>query len=186
MFQLSNNACERAIALDPNLTLAAGQLITNRVERGEFSDRAGEVRGGHAAIRKSHLAAAAVVPHRAAGVAAAALRRLRRHAAQDHLGVAGYRDADGSRKRAVSLGGSSCWTSFAEDDPDDRSRHAVIRPRLTCSTTAIRPRGYSCCRRSFRWSSPLAWFQRCLATAYGMLPRGSLYPFPSSSSFSLC
>ena len=36
MFQLSNQACERAIALDPNLTLAAGQLITNRVERGEL------------------------------------------------------------------------------------------------------------------------------------------------------
>ncbi len=36
MFQLSNSACERALALDPNLTLAAGQLITNRVERGEL------------------------------------------------------------------------------------------------------------------------------------------------------
>jgi hypothetical protein len=36
MFQLSNSACERAIALDPNLTVAAGQLITNRVERGEL------------------------------------------------------------------------------------------------------------------------------------------------------
>jgi len=36
MFQLSNRACERALALDPNLTLAAGQLITNRVERGEL------------------------------------------------------------------------------------------------------------------------------------------------------
>ena len=36
MFQLSNQACERAVQLDPNLTLAAGQLITNRVERGEL------------------------------------------------------------------------------------------------------------------------------------------------------
>ena len=36
MFQLSNQACERAVALDPNLTIAAGQLITNRVERGEL------------------------------------------------------------------------------------------------------------------------------------------------------
>jgi len=36
MFQLSNQACERALQLDPNLTLAAGQLITNRVERGEL------------------------------------------------------------------------------------------------------------------------------------------------------
>ena len=36
MFQLSNQACEKALQLDPNLTLAAGQLIANRVERGEL------------------------------------------------------------------------------------------------------------------------------------------------------
>ncbi len=36
MMQLSNQACEKALQLDPNLTLAAGQLITNRVERGEL------------------------------------------------------------------------------------------------------------------------------------------------------
>src|ERR1022692_3587001 len=36
MFQRSNNACERAVVLDPNRILAAGQLITNRVERGEL------------------------------------------------------------------------------------------------------------------------------------------------------
>jgi len=36
MMQLSNKACEKALQLDPNLTLAAGQLITNRVERGEL------------------------------------------------------------------------------------------------------------------------------------------------------
>jgi serine/threonine protein kinase len=36
MFQLSNQACEKALQLDPNLILAAGQLITNRVERGEL------------------------------------------------------------------------------------------------------------------------------------------------------
>lgn len=36
MFQLSNQACEQAVKLDPNLTVAAGQLITNRVERGEL------------------------------------------------------------------------------------------------------------------------------------------------------
>ncbi|HKD85106.1 MAG TPA: protein kinase [Terriglobales bacterium] len=36
MFQLSNQACDRAVQLDPNLTIAAGQLITNRVERGEL------------------------------------------------------------------------------------------------------------------------------------------------------
>ncbi len=36
MFQRSNAAFERALALDPNLISAAGQLITNRVERGEL------------------------------------------------------------------------------------------------------------------------------------------------------
>jgi len=36
MFQLSNQACEKALQLDPNLTVAASQLITNRVERGEL------------------------------------------------------------------------------------------------------------------------------------------------------
>jgi serine/threonine protein kinase len=36
MFQRSNAAFERALALDPNLIGAAGQLITNRVERGEL------------------------------------------------------------------------------------------------------------------------------------------------------
>jgi serine/threonine protein kinase/tetratricopeptide (TPR) repeat protein len=35
MFQRSNAAYERALALDPNLLVAAGQLITNRVERNE-------------------------------------------------------------------------------------------------------------------------------------------------------
>jgi hypothetical protein len=35
-FQRSNAAFERAMALDPNLISAAGQLITNRVERGEL------------------------------------------------------------------------------------------------------------------------------------------------------
>jgi serine/threonine protein kinase len=36
MYQLSNQACSKALALDPNLTPAAGQLITNLVERGEL------------------------------------------------------------------------------------------------------------------------------------------------------
>ena len=36
-FQRSNAAYERAIALDPNLVFAAGQLITNRVEMGELA-----------------------------------------------------------------------------------------------------------------------------------------------------
>jgi eukaryotic-like serine/threonine-protein kinase len=35
-FQKSNSAYERALALDPNLVLAASSLITNRVERGEL------------------------------------------------------------------------------------------------------------------------------------------------------
>ena len=36
MFQHSNTSCERALSLDPNLIIAASQLITNRVERGEL------------------------------------------------------------------------------------------------------------------------------------------------------
>ena len=36
MFQRSNNAYERAIALDPNRMMAASSLITNRVERGDL------------------------------------------------------------------------------------------------------------------------------------------------------
>ncbi len=35
-FQRSNNAYERAVGLDPNRIVAAGQLITNRVERAEL------------------------------------------------------------------------------------------------------------------------------------------------------
>jgi len=38
MFQRSITACERALALDPNQMDAAGQLITNRVERGELGN----------------------------------------------------------------------------------------------------------------------------------------------------
>ena len=36
MFQRSNKACEHAVELDPNRIVAAGQLIANRVERGEL------------------------------------------------------------------------------------------------------------------------------------------------------
>ncbi len=36
MFQRSNQACERAVELDPNRVVAARQLIANRVERGEL------------------------------------------------------------------------------------------------------------------------------------------------------
>jgi eukaryotic-like serine/threonine-protein kinase len=37
VFQRSNAAFERSLTLDPNRMLAAGQLITNRVERGELA-----------------------------------------------------------------------------------------------------------------------------------------------------
>jgi serine/threonine protein kinase/tetratricopeptide (TPR) repeat protein len=37
VFQHSNEAAERALALDPNRIVAAGRLITNRVERGELA-----------------------------------------------------------------------------------------------------------------------------------------------------
>jgi serine/threonine protein kinase len=37
MYQRSNQAYDKALSLDPNRTVSAGQLITNRVERGELS-----------------------------------------------------------------------------------------------------------------------------------------------------
>jgi eukaryotic-like serine/threonine-protein kinase len=37
MFQRSNTALERAVALDPNLVVAVAQLIANRVERGDLT-----------------------------------------------------------------------------------------------------------------------------------------------------
>jgi eukaryotic-like serine/threonine-protein kinase len=37
MFQRSNAALERAVALDPNLATAVGQLVANRVERGDLA-----------------------------------------------------------------------------------------------------------------------------------------------------
>jgi serine/threonine protein kinase len=37
MFQKSNTALERALALDPNLSIASGQIIANRTERGELA-----------------------------------------------------------------------------------------------------------------------------------------------------
>ena len=38
MLKRSNSAFERAIALDPNLTSATGELITNRVDEGEVGN----------------------------------------------------------------------------------------------------------------------------------------------------
>jgi serine/threonine protein kinase len=43
-FQKSNSSYERALALDPNLNFAAGQLITNRVERGDLAKAYEEAR----------------------------------------------------------------------------------------------------------------------------------------------
>jgi len=37
MFQKSNAALERALSLDPNLTIASSQLVANRVERGDLA-----------------------------------------------------------------------------------------------------------------------------------------------------
>ncbi len=37
MFQKSNAALERALSLDPNLTVASSQLVANRVERGDLA-----------------------------------------------------------------------------------------------------------------------------------------------------
>src|SRR6202142_3248715 len=50
MFQRSNKASERALELDPNRTMAAGQLVINHVERGELG--------------KAYLAAQTLVKHR--------------------------------------------------------------------------------------------------------------------------
>ncbi len=44
MFQRSNTSYERALALDPNRIFAAGQLITNRVERGELTKASEQAR----------------------------------------------------------------------------------------------------------------------------------------------
>jgi len=44
MFQRSNTAYERALALDPNLIFASSQLITNRTERGELAKAYREAR----------------------------------------------------------------------------------------------------------------------------------------------
>jgi tetratricopeptide (TPR) repeat protein len=44
MFQRSNLAYEQALALDPNRIMAAGQLIDNRVSRGELSKAYAEAR----------------------------------------------------------------------------------------------------------------------------------------------
>jgi len=44
MFQQSNTAYEQALGLDPNRILAAGQLIVNRVERGELTKAYAEAR----------------------------------------------------------------------------------------------------------------------------------------------
>jgi eukaryotic-like serine/threonine-protein kinase len=43
-FQKSNAAYERALSLDPNLGVAAGQLINNRVERGDLTKAYAEAR----------------------------------------------------------------------------------------------------------------------------------------------
>jgi tetratricopeptide (TPR) repeat protein len=43
-FQKSNSSCERALALDPNLIIAASQLTTNRVERGDLTKAYQEAR----------------------------------------------------------------------------------------------------------------------------------------------
>ena len=61
----------------------------------------------------------ALVPHDAAAVAAAALRRLRRHAAQDHLGAARPRDHRRAGQRRLSLAGA----------PQVDGRSAVRRDR---------------------------------------------------------
>jgi len=45
VFQHSNEAADKAVALDPNRMAAAGRLITNRVERGELGKAYAEAEG---------------------------------------------------------------------------------------------------------------------------------------------
>src|SRR5713101_5749511 len=59
MFQSSNSAYERALALDPNRELAASNLITNRVERGELGrayDAATDLVRRHPRSANAHFA----------------------------------------------------------------------------------------------------------------------------------
>jgi eukaryotic-like serine/threonine-protein kinase len=59
MFQRSNSAYERALALDPNRELAASNLITNRVERGELGrayDSATDLVRRHPRSANAHFA----------------------------------------------------------------------------------------------------------------------------------
>ena len=59
MFQRSNSAYERALALDPNRELAASNLITNRVERGELGrayDAATDLVRRHPRSANAHFA----------------------------------------------------------------------------------------------------------------------------------
>ncbi|MFZ0416825.1 MAG: protein kinase [Candidatus Sulfotelmatobacter sp.] len=63
-FQRSNNAFERALGLDPNLVSAAGQLITNRVERGDIVSAYQEAKGlvaRHPENANAHFALAYVL-----------------------------------------------------------------------------------------------------------------------------
>ena len=52
-FQRSNAACERALALDPKLILAAAQLVTNKWSR----EVDGAADGSHEAIRRARFGA---------------------------------------------------------------------------------------------------------------------------------
>ena len=63
-FQRSNSAFERALGLDPNLVSAAGQLITNRVERGDTVGAYREAKGlvaRHPENANAHFALAYVL-----------------------------------------------------------------------------------------------------------------------------
>jgi eukaryotic-like serine/threonine-protein kinase len=63
-FQRSNSAFERALGLDPNLVSAAGQLITNRVERGDIVSaykEAKELVARHPENANAHFALAYVL-----------------------------------------------------------------------------------------------------------------------------
>ena len=121
MFQRSNAAYERALALDPNLLLAAGQLITNRVERNESGKAYAEAQAlvkRHPESGQAHFALGYVL--RYAGMLEEAMRECNTALALDPGNYA-FRSCAwaamelGNTKRAadfIRLDAGSEWASY--------------------------------------------------------------------------
>ena len=89
MFQHSNAALERALALDPNLIAAASQLIVNRVDRGElgkaYEEATALVKRRPESARPFHSQLCSALCGNAGGVCAT--MRYRRHLGSGKLPV---------------------------------------------------------------------------------------------------